>query len=276
MHVRIAGIFNTYGPRMCIVDGRVVSNFVAQALRKEPMTVYGDEKQTRSFPCVSDLVSPGGRSNAVDGSAVKLKQASQCGQIKTLSIGGRRTLFKSVLTALPLYYMSIYKAHAAVLKDLESTRRDFSMVLISLIKVIHGVKGNINDSQTKISGSIWQELVHEFASVKSKGINFVSFIKRKLENEENTLFWEDIWLAEKIGNASLNLSFRCFPGSRIEDEQYNNLASITSNVLLPQIHDRWSWSLNASGDFMTNILAWKISMDRLPTRFNLPSHSLEI
>ncbi|RVW54534.1 UDP-glucuronic acid decarboxylase 2 [Vitis vinifera] len=50
--VRIARIFNTYGPRMCIDDGRVVSNFVAQALRKEPLTVYGDGKQTRSFQYV--------------------------------------------------------------------------------------------------------------------------------------------------------------------------------------------------------------------------------
>ncbi|KAJ1395344.1 hypothetical protein SESBI_33497 [Sesbania bispinosa] len=55
-NVRIARIFNTYGPRMCLDDGRVVSNFVAQALRKEPLTVYGDGKQTRSFQYVSDLV----------------------------------------------------------------------------------------------------------------------------------------------------------------------------------------------------------------------------
>ncbi|KAH9683493.1 UDP-glucuronic acid decarboxylase 4 [Citrus sinensis] len=56
IEARIARIFNTYGPRMCIDDGRVVSNFVAQALRKEPLTVYGDGKQTRSFQFVSDLV----------------------------------------------------------------------------------------------------------------------------------------------------------------------------------------------------------------------------
>jgi len=56
VEVRIARIFNTYGPRMCIDDGRVVSNFVAQALRKEPLTVYGDGNQTRSFQYVSDLV----------------------------------------------------------------------------------------------------------------------------------------------------------------------------------------------------------------------------
>ncbi len=53
---RIVRIFNTYGPRMRIDDGRVVPNFVGQALRGEPLTVYGDGKQTRSFCYVSDLV----------------------------------------------------------------------------------------------------------------------------------------------------------------------------------------------------------------------------
>jgi dTDP-glucose 4,6-dehydratase len=53
---RIVRIFNTYGPRMRLNDGRVVPNFVAQALRGEPLTVYGEGKQTRSFCYVSDLV----------------------------------------------------------------------------------------------------------------------------------------------------------------------------------------------------------------------------
>jgi UDP-glucuronate decarboxylase len=53
---RIARIFNTYGPRMAVDDGRVVSNFIIQALRGEPVTVYGDGSQTRSFCYVSDLV----------------------------------------------------------------------------------------------------------------------------------------------------------------------------------------------------------------------------
>ncbi len=53
---RIARIFNTYGPRMRLDDGRVVPNFVGQALRGEPLTVYGDGSQTRSFCYVSDLV----------------------------------------------------------------------------------------------------------------------------------------------------------------------------------------------------------------------------
>jgi dTDP-glucose 4,6-dehydratase len=53
---RIVRIFNTYGPRMRLRDGRVVPNFIAQALRGEPLTVYGDGSQTRSFCFVSDLV----------------------------------------------------------------------------------------------------------------------------------------------------------------------------------------------------------------------------
>ncbi len=49
-------IFNTYGPRMALDDGRVVSNFVAQALMDQPLTVYGDGQQTRSFQYVFDLI----------------------------------------------------------------------------------------------------------------------------------------------------------------------------------------------------------------------------
>ncbi len=53
---RIVRIFNTYGPRMRLNDGRVVPNFISQALKGEPLTVYGDGSQTRSFCFVSDLV----------------------------------------------------------------------------------------------------------------------------------------------------------------------------------------------------------------------------
>jgi UDP-glucuronate decarboxylase len=56
VNVKVARIFNTYGPRMQIDDGRVVSNFIVQALRNEPLTIYGDGSQTRSFCYVDDLV----------------------------------------------------------------------------------------------------------------------------------------------------------------------------------------------------------------------------
>jgi UDP-glucuronate decarboxylase len=54
--IRIGRIFNTYGPRMAVEDGRVISNFVVQALRGKPLTVYGDGSQTRSFCYASDMV----------------------------------------------------------------------------------------------------------------------------------------------------------------------------------------------------------------------------
>ena len=54
--IRIARIFNTYGPNMLVDDGRVVSNFIVQALRGEDLTIYGDGRQTRSFCYVDDLV----------------------------------------------------------------------------------------------------------------------------------------------------------------------------------------------------------------------------
>ena len=54
--IRVARIFNTYGPRMHPNDGRVVSNFILQALRDEPITLYGDGSQTRSFCYVDDLI----------------------------------------------------------------------------------------------------------------------------------------------------------------------------------------------------------------------------
>lgn len=56
VNIRVARIFNTYGPRMHPNDGRVVSNFIVQALRNEPLTIYGDGSQTRSFCFVDDMI----------------------------------------------------------------------------------------------------------------------------------------------------------------------------------------------------------------------------
>jgi UDP-glucuronate decarboxylase len=65
--IRIARIFNTYGPRMLEDDGRVVSNFIVQALRGQPLTLYGEGQQTRSFCYVEDLIEGLVRLMNVDG-----------------------------------------------------------------------------------------------------------------------------------------------------------------------------------------------------------------
>lgn len=57
LEIKVGRIFNTYGPRMHPRDGRVVSNFIIQALKNQPITIYGDGSQTRSFCYVSDLIS---------------------------------------------------------------------------------------------------------------------------------------------------------------------------------------------------------------------------
>ncbi|GKD90734.1 RNA-directed DNA polymerase, eukaryota, reverse transcriptase zinc-binding domain protein, partial [Tanacetum coccineum] len=250
----------------------------------------------------------------------KIKVSSRLSKwkIKTLSCGRRLTLIKSVLNALPLYYMPLYKAPAAVLNELESIRRNFfdgsikedrkmmlirwenilaskskgglgvsslyasnralifkwiwrlftncSLIWANLIKAIHGTKGKLDVPNSKINGSIWQELVREFLSLKAKGIDCFSFIKHKLRNGENTTFWDDLWLgdsvlktshprifalesrknisvAEKMNSASLDASFCRKPRGGAEEEQFMNLVSITSHVLLPQTVDRWSWTL---------------------------------
>jgi len=56
LNIKVARIFNTYGPNMHPNDGRVVSNFIVQALKDEDITIYGDGKQTRSFCYVDDLI----------------------------------------------------------------------------------------------------------------------------------------------------------------------------------------------------------------------------
>jgi UDP-glucuronate decarboxylase len=56
LRIKVARIFNTYGPRMLPNDGRVVSNFIVQALKREPITIYGDGRQTRSFCYVEDMI----------------------------------------------------------------------------------------------------------------------------------------------------------------------------------------------------------------------------
>jgi UDP-glucuronate decarboxylase len=76
--VRIARIFNTYGPRMHPADGRVISNFITQALAGEPLTLYGDGTQTRSFCYVDDLVDGLIRLMAADAEGTPVNLGNPC------------------------------------------------------------------------------------------------------------------------------------------------------------------------------------------------------
>ena len=89
LKIKVARIFNTYGPRMHPNDGRVVSNFVVQALQGEPITIYGDGRQTRSFCYVSDLIEGFVRLMATADDVDRADQPGQSGRIYDSRVGGK-------------------------------------------------------------------------------------------------------------------------------------------------------------------------------------------
>ncbi|GJX99894.1 RNA-directed DNA polymerase, eukaryota [Tanacetum coccineum] len=188
---------------------------------------------------------------------------------KILSIGGRLTLLKLVLTALPLYYISLYKAPDAVRKKLEAIQRNFLLVLTSLIGKWCGFVGILLwflRTMVALASQVSMQLIELFNlngfGDLSRNLPLFSLISSKLfmaikelGNGENMVFWEDKWLggstlklthprlfameldkginvADKLSHSSLAFSLRRFPRSGAEEEQYNNLAAITSDVIL--------------------------------------------
>ncbi|GJZ08377.1 RNA-directed DNA polymerase, eukaryota, reverse transcriptase zinc-binding domain protein [Tanacetum coccineum] len=276
-------------------------------------------------------------------------------KLKTLSIRGRLTLLKSVLSFILLYYMSLFKAPSGTLNALEAIRCNFfngmerseqkiawiswdkilaskkyggSSLWSRFIKVVHGVKGAIDNHVSTNRNSIWLNIVRDIYSLKRKGIDLLSFVRKKVGDGESSLFWDDTWLgeatlkmqyprlyalelykdisvADKMRHPNLYLPFRRQPRGGVEQEQFHELSSRITDVILPQIKDRCVWSLDGSGEFSVksvqnfihdsilpkcdaptrwvklvpiklNILAWRIRLDRLPTRMNLSSRGLEI
>lgn len=105
LDIKVVRIFNTYGPRMHHADGRVVSNFIVQALRGEPITIFGDGQQTRSFCYVDDLVEGFLRTMETDRSVTGPINLGNPGEFtirelaeKTITLTGSR----SELTRMPL------------------------------------------------------------------------------------------------------------------------------------------------------------------------------
>jgi UDP-glucuronate decarboxylase len=102
--IRIIRIFNTYGPHMAIDDGRVVSNFLVQAIRGHDITVYGDGRQTRSFCYVDDLVDGIYRFALTEGvtGPINLGNDSEFSMMELAELVLRKTASKSRLTFKPL------------------------------------------------------------------------------------------------------------------------------------------------------------------------------
>ncbi|GKA26171.1 RNA-directed DNA polymerase, eukaryota [Tanacetum coccineum] len=301
-------------------------------------------------------------------------------KIKSLSIGGRLTLLKSVLTSIPLYHMSIFKVPMGALKKLESIRKNFfnghdgfarksswfnwnkalaskknggigvssffainrallfkwvwrffsddSSLWSTFIKALFGFHGAIGLTVKPNRRSIWFDILQAVNSLKDKGIDFLQFIRKKIGNGVNTSFWADSWIgsipfkekfprlyaleesksismADKLGLSSLYLSFRRPPRGGIEQESFNLLCQSVRGLVLSNIEDRWSWSLEGSGLFSVkssrayiddllipkaeattrwirifpikiNMFAWKVCLDALPTRCNMSLRGIDI
>nr|GEV71650.1 RNA-directed DNA polymerase, eukaryota, reverse transcriptase zinc-binding domain protein [Tanacetum cinerariifolium] len=276
-------------------------------------------------------------------------------KLKTVSIGYRLTLLKSVLSSIPLYYMSLFKDPSGTVNALEAIQRNFingmerlerkiawiswDKILVSkkyggsslwsrFIKAVHGVKGSIDNHVSTNRNSIWLNIVRDIYSLIRKRIDLLSFVRKKVGDGESSLFWDDTWLgeatlkmqylrlyalelykdisvADKMRHPNLYVSFRHQPKGGAEQEQFRDLSSRITDVILPQIKDRLVWSLDGSDEFSVksvqnfiddsilpkcdaltrwvklvpiklNILAWRIRLDRLPTQMNLSSRGLEI
>lgn len=268
-------------------------------------------------------------------------------KIKTLSIGGRLTLLKSVLSSIPLYHMSIFKVPMGVLKNMESIRIIFfngdgssnrkmawvcwDKVLASkkkgglgvssffalnrallfkwvwrfisqgsslwsrFIKAIHGVRGALDCSNLSSRASPWLDIIRELNSLKSKGVDLMTLVRKKVGNGVDTLFWDEVWLgnnalkcqfprlyalethknisiADKMHHDSVVYSLRRSPRGGVEEEQHNELLSYLAGLILPQTHDRWFWSLESTGEFsvksVRNLLDDSfLSVDDVPSRW---------
>ncbi|GJX53515.1 RNA-directed DNA polymerase, eukaryota, reverse transcriptase zinc-binding domain protein, partial [Tanacetum coccineum] len=328
-------------------------------------------------------VKVGGRTSRIsfwDESTNKLLSRLSKWKMKTLSIGGRLTLLKSVLGSLPIYYMSMFKVPLQVLKKMESIRSHFfngvelnnkKMSLIKwdnvlaskeneglgissffalnralifkwvwrfctqksslwtrVITAIYGLDGKLQCSQKACYSSNWMDIVREVSRLHKKGMDLLGFIKKKVGNGENTLFWEESWkddipfkslyprlfalesdkkitVATKLINSDLCSSLRRMPRSGVEHQQLMGLRSKVEGLILPNMRDRWYWSLSGNDEFSIasvrnfiddntlmvaasktrwikvvpkkiNILAWRVKMNNLTTRFNLSRRGLDL
>nr|GEU89314.1 RNA-directed DNA polymerase, eukaryota [Tanacetum cinerariifolium] len=166
-------------------------------------------------------------------------------KLKLLSIGGRLSLLKSVLTSISLYHMSIFKVPIGVLNHLEFIRRNF----------FYGVDG----SDRKLAWIGWNMVL---TSKNNDGLGVSSFLL--IIALSFSKMCKSISVAEKMGHPSLSHSFRRMPRGGVEQRNYGLLCSKVVDLVLPNISDRWCWSLESSQVFSVKSFCILIDNTILP------------
>ncbi|GJT48902.1 RNA-directed DNA polymerase, eukaryota [Tanacetum coccineum] len=192
-------------------------------------------------------------------------------KMKTLSIGGRLTLLKSVLEGLGV--SSFYALNRALLfKWVWRFRTQQSALWNNVIKGIHGEDGKLGKHVRNQQPSLWLDIVKEVHQLQSQGTDLLGFMHRKIGNVEDTRFWEDKWrgdntfksdyprmyaletqknvsVASKISHADILCSFRRAPRGGVKESQFFHLVKNVEGVTFVDMKDRWRWSLEGCGDF---------------------------
>ncbi|GJS60856.1 RNA-directed DNA polymerase, eukaryota [Tanacetum coccineum] len=333
---------NVYKCSLIGVDG-VTNDEVTRVAR-----LIGCEAPKTSFKSLGVVVGdPMSRSCAWDNVMDRVVSRLSNWKARTLSIGGRLTLIKSMLGSLPTYYFSLFKIPSSVLKKLESLRscffrgandRDKKMTWVSWDKVLAnkkngglGVNSFFAMNIALLFKWVWHFKIHKevlwVKVVKSIHRDYGGLENLEVGDGKDTLFWLDPWLEDgpfkckfprvyaleenkhvSVGdklNMGLSASLRRFPRGGAENSQMNNLRHLVNEVVLSGKSDTWIWSWEASGLFSVasagcyiddilcawesaptrwinlvpkkvNILAWRLSLNKLPTRHNISLRGMDI
>nr|GEZ20471.1 RNA-directed DNA polymerase, eukaryota, reverse transcriptase zinc-binding domain protein [Tanacetum cinerariifolium] len=143
--------------------------------------------------------------------------------------------------------VSSFFAHnrALIFKWVWRILTDGSSLWTRFIKAIFGNKGDLDTHKLIIRRSPWKDVIFAIHSLQSKGINLMDFIQKKVGNGENTSFWDDSWL----GEVALKVLYKRMPRGGVEQKNYSLLCSKVVDLVLPNISDRWCWSLEGSQEF---------------------------
>ncbi|GJY98462.1 RNA-directed DNA polymerase, eukaryota [Tanacetum coccineum] len=227
-------------------------------------------------------------------------------KLKTLSIGGRFTLIKSFLSPLPLYQMSIYKVPMGVLHKLELIRRNFfngtekldrGLSLISWKKILASKKmegskclvtllliGHFSLNGFGVSFPLFLLYGRDFNALSRKGFDLLSHMKKKVGNGDNTSLWNDVWIAEvplKLLYPRLyalvldrHSSVAIWMLESSGDYSVKLTRSFIDDLLLPTVGVPTRW-VNIV-PIKINIFAWRVCLDKLPTRLHLSLCGIDI